>query len=239
MIWEPVSQAKPLIPQVTHLWRINLDQQEAFVSGWQNILSVKELSQVKRFRRADLAQRYADCHVRVRQILSNYLDVPPEHICFTRNAYGKPAIAPVHRSSIQFNLSHSNDWALLAVTQHKRVGIDLEQVTAQDDLVGLAETGFLVDTLRMWKQTESHLEPLEFFKYWTLQESLLKAYGIGFSHPSQTLRYSVNLPDKLESTFQNKTTIWTIHQFNPADGFTASLTIEESDQMMYGFELSV
>ncbi len=54
----------------------------------------------------------------VRHILSRYVGLAAEDLCFSYGLKGKPELAGTPETSgIKFDLSHSSEFALLAVTQ--------------------------------------------------------------------------------------------------------------------------
>ncbi|MFN3361104.1 MAG: 4'-phosphopantetheinyl transferase family protein [Pseudanabaenaceae cyanobacterium] len=61
----------------------------------------------------------------LRQILGQYLHLPPAAVPLTTNPSGKPVLVnfPLH-----FNLAHSGDWLVVAVSDRSPVGVDLEKI---------------------------------------------------------------------------------------------------------------
>ncbi len=94
---------------------------------------------------------------------------------------------PYHRPSIpgkvDFNLSHAGNYVVCAGSRFSRVGIDIEQIKQVNlDNFSLvltpAQTAFIKDSQ----------EPLrEFFRLWTLKESVIKANGKGLTIPLNQL----------------------------------------------------
>ncbi|MBL3732244.1 4'-phosphopantetheinyl transferase superfamily protein [Lysinibacillus sp. HST-98] len=84
------------------------------------------------------------------------------------NECGRPYIAGHPHWQGDFNLSHSGNWIVLAVTTIGRVGIDVEEIkpVSEDVMVyALSETE---------RQLVSH-QPLHvFYEFWTLKEALFK-----------------------------------------------------------------
>ena len=91
--------------------------------------------------------------------------------------YGKPE-AP----GVFFSLSHSGDYALLAVSDSD-VGADLEQIRPAPERV--AARVFTPDE-QCWLADGTDYDT-RFFTLWTLKESLLKACGRGLTLPLQSL----------------------------------------------------
>jgi 4'-phosphopantetheinyl transferase len=88
------------------------------------------------------------------------------------NKYGKPYIK---NEKIQFNISHSGDFLILAISNKYDLGIDLEQY---DCNVTLNELGQIVFSLS--EQLFINNDINNFYKLWTKKESLIKLYGDGF-----------------------------------------------------------
>lgn len=87
------------------------------------------------------------------------------------DAMGKPYL-PLAKS-LDFNISHSGQWAAGVVSNHK-VGIDVEQIGN-----GLEDIAKRFYTQQEQKFCEGSKE--DFYKIWTLKESFLKAKGTGMS----------------------------------------------------------
>jgi 4'-phosphopantetheinyl transferase len=97
------------------------------------------------------------------------------------NENGKPLLP----GGPWFSLSHSGDFACLAVSAASPVGIDLE-IRREEDFEALAKTAFHPAELAFFRQKPC-ME--RFFAIWTAKESYAKMIGTGFSvEPS---RFSV------------------------------------------------
>lgn len=107
------------------LWRIPLDLPAAPVKLLESTLSADEHERAARFRFPGGKQRYIIAHGCLRNILARYLDREPGQLRFSRNEYGKPAL---QSHELEFNLSHSGDFALVAVTRGHNVGVDVERI---------------------------------------------------------------------------------------------------------------
>ncbi len=95
------------------------------------------------------------------------------------DAFGKPRA----ENGMCFNLSHSGDWAALAVSAHE-VGCDIEQVRQIDPL----RTGRVVFTNAEQESIRAESDRLgRFFEFWTKKEALLKCMGKGFHRAAKTV----------------------------------------------------
>src|SRR5271165_3389185 len=105
------------------LWTVELRPEPSAQAGLEKLLSPAELARANRFHFAKDRQAYIAAHGTLRTILATYLGCGPAEIDFARGTNGKPAVA-----GIQFNLSHSADLGVVAVTPSREVGVDVEYV---------------------------------------------------------------------------------------------------------------
>lgn len=93
------------------------------------------------------------------------------------NILDSPLMKPVLSGmQINFNISHSGDICICAVSDKGQVGIDIERIQNID----IADFKFKM-TDKEWKRLSVEREPDHFFEYWTQKEAVLKASGKGLS----------------------------------------------------------
>ncbi len=140
-----------------------------------------------RGRSAPFDGHYSGAHAAVRRILADrYLGCAPAAVRFGRQVcprcadrvHGRPRIVePATR--LDFSLSRSGPYWLLAVTAGGQVGIDIE-VHGGRDLDGMAEVALTQSELAAVAATGNAREREAFFlRSWTRKEAILKAAGIG------------------------------------------------------------
>ncbi|MCK5826839.1 MAG: hypothetical protein KAG93_07380, partial [Desulfuromusa sp.] len=107
-----------------HLWRINLHCTRQSVAKNKLLLSNDELIRAERLLDAQKSSQFVVSRAGLRIILGQYLDTDPKQISLQINQAGKPSLADLHCSPLTFNLSHSGQWAVLAITNGIQVGVD-------------------------------------------------------------------------------------------------------------------
>lgn len=141
----------------------------------------------------------------LRRLLGAWRDEPPEAVTIGVGAHGKPCCA----GGPEFNLSHSGDLILLAVHQHRPVGVDVEQLRP-----GLVWRPIAQRVLPPgeWQALEVQWPPLEtlagaadsaeeaegaeaFLAAWCRLEARLKAQGLGLAGLGQPATAAVELWD--------------------------------------------
>nr|MCU0624624.1 hypothetical protein [Gemmatimonadaceae bacterium] len=111
-----------LVPARIDLWTVDL----AGPAPSEALLSPAERARADRFRFARDRHRYLVAHDAMRRILGAALGVAPGALVFDHGPQGKPALAG--SPGVHFNLSHSEDLAVLAVTTRGPIGVDVEAV---------------------------------------------------------------------------------------------------------------
>jgi 4'-phosphopantetheinyl transferase len=233
----PTSGGVPLGPDEVHVWLVLLDLPREFVDRLATALSEEERTKASRFRFPLLRSRFIVAHATLRSVLASYCSKPARTIRFATDHYGKPALAgPVEAATagsslpVQFNLSHSEDCALVAVTRGRAVGVDVEQVSAEVDSAALAER-YLASEERdsLERRPRSERNRL-FFRYWVAKESYIKATGVGLSQPldqfvvdfcAGRIIGGLATPDSQRAPIP-----WHVQAFNPLPGYVAAVTTE-------------
>ena len=71
------------------------------------------------------------------------MNIPPESVELVYGAHGKPALAPAHAAAgLRFNVSHSQDVAVVAFARGREIGIDVEAVRSIPDADDIAARFF-------------------------------------------------------------------------------------------------
>ncbi len=141
-------------------------------------LSPSERLRASRFRGARLRDRYVACRGGLREILAAHLHTLPGPIEFTHNRYGKPAVPGY---GLSFNVSHSHEFALIAVTEGREVGVDIERLDPRFVTEQIPERFFSPGEVAELRALPQHLQTRGFFNCWTRKEAYIKALGYGLS----------------------------------------------------------
>jgi len=90
------------------------------------------------------------------------------------DSYGKPYLKS---NNIYFNLSHSGEWVVLAISEKYKIGIDIEKI----DTINYYNFENCFNS-QEWKNIINSNNIIhKFYKYWTWKESIIKADGRGLS----------------------------------------------------------
>ncbi len=181
------ARTSPGLPEnAIHLWRIELDRHP--VDSCRSLLSQDESERAQRFATETLQRRFSVARASLRRILAGYLPpdgakpADPEDLIFAYGPNGKPALAldPAREASapLEFNLSHSDELALLAVCR-RPVGIDIEPIRPLANAIAIARRTFPPAVTQELEGLPERDLPQGFFQHWTALEARAKLHGGG------------------------------------------------------------
>jgi 4'-phosphopantetheinyl transferase len=197
--------------------------------GCHQLLSEQERAKWQRFLVPHARLQYLVTRALVRTTLSRYADVPSTAWRFEANSYGRPHVSPLHAlRDLHFNLSNTKGLVVCAVSRDEEIGIDVETVSRDVDIDGLAPSVFAPAELADFRRTAVEDRIERFFSYWTLKEAYIKARGMGLSLPldgfwldlsgrSPVLRVTDRCPDVPER--------WRFYQYVPTDAHRMAIAV--------------
>lgn len=212
------------------IWQIDLGAQPDEIQHYRRFLAQDEVERADRFYFEKQRRRFALSRAAMRQILGCYINADPHDVVFSYGPRGKPALAGMEKRPIQFNLSHSEDIALLAVARDLALGVDIEFINPEFAAEDIAKRFFsrgegeCLMALRPQERAEA------FFCCWTRKESYIKALGDGLSVPldSFEVAFAPGVPAALLQTTLDPREVmrWSMYDIEAAHGYRAALVAE-------------
>ncbi|MGC9400132.1 MAG: 4'-phosphopantetheinyl transferase family protein [Anaerolineae bacterium] len=188
---DDVLARRPRLPEDgVHVWRTALDVPTSRLAELRAHLAPAEIGRAEGYRFPAPKQRFVAARGLLRELLGAYLDAAPARLRFRQNAWGKPLLADP-RDALHFNVAHTGDLALIAVSTVGTVGIDVERVRPVAHLDRLVARYFSSQeraafcALPRWQRLEA------FFATWTRKEAYVKARGLGFHLPPDAFDVTV------------------------------------------------
>lgn len=188
-------------------------------------LTPAELDRACRFRFDQDATHWMSCRARLRMTLGRILDLSPKEVPIVLSEFGKPLLAPPC-AGLHFNLTHSNELTLIALSVDGPVGIDLENKCRGAKLLGCESTFCHPQEIENLPG-DSHLRAAQLLQIWTHKEAVLKALGTGLSHPPEQVRILFNSP------------VCQAISARPLSGINNQLLQTLSHPMLEGFQAAV
>lgn len=220
-----------LLDNQVHLWRANLDISASEIEQLKNILSTDEKDRAERFKFVQHQNRFIAARGFLRKIINYYLSIPQQDILFKYSDRGKPKLP---YNNLQFNLSHSQNIALYAITKHKLIGIDIEYVRSDVDCYKIAERFFNTREYQLIKNLDRAKQAQTFFHFWTIKEAYLKATGEGLVGGLDAVEINLDRESNINILGIAKETIaannWFFDSFIPQDDFIATVAVKNQQQ---------
>lgn len=189
---ETALAIQPLNDGELHLWHADCSGGRRHVDRFVALLSTEERERMARFRFEPDREDFAFARGMLRTILGHYLGIAPSEVRFSLLLHGKPSLALPHQASrVQFNLSHSLGYVLVALCLDRPLGVDVERLRADVEIEDLAAKFFSSAEAHEIRSLPMEERRRAFFHCWTRKESLLKAWGGGLLHPLDAFDVSV------------------------------------------------
>lgn len=178
---DPTTFAGVLPDDEVHVWFTPFSTTQYRIDSLCQLLAREELDRAGQFKVTAARDQFVIAHAFLRLALARYLHVEPHDLRFQTTEHGKPEVAG--ESGIKFNLSHTDGAAVVAITRNRTVGVDVEKVRPNREMLEVAKRFFAPRELA-WLQSQPASEwAHSFFACWTAKEAYIKALGTGFATP--------------------------------------------------------
>jgi 4'-phosphopantetheinyl transferase len=223
--WNEPPLSPSLETGTVDVWRIALDQQDDRLEHFRRILEPPELERAGRFHFDRHRRSFIVARGFLRSVVARYLKTEPETLKFEYGVYGKPALPTEH--ALRFNLSHSNQVALVAVTLDAEIGVDVEYIRsdfASEDIARRFFSRAEVEAFNALPQ-EQRLEA--FFRCWTRKEAYIKAIGKGLSQALDAFDVTLapGAPALLRAD-EDDASRWLLRDIEVGEGYAGALAVE-------------
>jgi 4'-phosphopantetheinyl transferase len=171
-VWEKFTKAS-LLDEI-HVIRFRISKNVDWILSNKYLLSQKESEKLSRIVRKQDKDSFLASAVMKKILCSSYLGCEPHSVEFELNEFHKPKIK--NQENIHFNTSHSGDW-LVFIFSNNPCGIDIEKINPDFDYPTILEMSFHPNEIDFIQKSNQPVN--QFFKIWTIKESILKAEGTG------------------------------------------------------------
>jgi len=225
----PVALRSP-IDGVT-LWFVTLaasDEEFARLSGW---LSSAEHARAARFGREYLRRRYIVGRASLRWALGRTLWMSPSSVPIVRGERGRPRLDGI--DGIDFNISHTDDAALIGIVREGRIGVDIERADREVSADGLARKFLTAAEQATLAPLDADERRVRFLRYWTCKEAMSKATGDGIAAPFRQIEVALSVgaaPSLVAGQPPYAPQQWRLHAAGAPAAFLATVALWASDE---------
>jgi 4'-phosphopantetheinyl transferase len=221
-------------PRSVHVWAFNLKATAACLEQCRHTLCGIERARADRFVHVRSRDDFVVAHGVLRCLLGRYTGRQARELRFASGPNGKPALdaADSDGRALSFNMTHSHGRALIAVSDGREVGIDLERIKPDVKGLAIARRYFASGELEAIEVEPAPLQPGAFFRYWVAKEALLKGQGVGLRFPIDefevqfdehglSARIRIRKPSRLSAD-------WTVQMLPVEAGWAGALAVRGS-----------
>ncbi len=192
------------------VWQV--DVEAAACERLWPVLTEAERARARAFHFPDDRRRFTVARGVLRLLLGRCLDRDPAGVPLATGPHGKPHLAG---HALHFNVAHSHGVALIALASDRRVGVDVERIRHDLDVLGLAARAFAPPEAAALRALPPRDRTGAFFACWARKEAYVKATGLGLSLPLDA--FTVPLaPDAG----------WSVRDLAAAPGYAAAVAAE-------------
>jgi len=185
---DDIRQLPDLGEETIHIWGVHVPDVLDRLDALHGLLSEKEREKAARFHREPDRQSSIAARGALRVLLSGYTGIHATEIGFEYSGNGKPSLvsqpARLHSAdegrraacgTIAFNVSHSGEWVMLAFGRNRNVGVDVEKIKREMDVLAIASRYFAPEEIALIENAEDRIAV--FFQLWARKEAYVKACG--------------------------------------------------------------
>lgn len=153
----------------------------------------------------------------VREWLARYLCTAVADVHVESGPNEKPRL---RGGNLHFNVSHSGDAMLLAVSRHHEIGVDIEITQRSRRVVELAERWFDPIEAAALRALPELLRQRAFLNLWTCKEAALKADGSGIASGLHRIVFSMAETGEIDGAIDRS---WNVVRLEPAPGYIGAV----------------
>ncbi len=212
-----------------HVWYCHFKNNKNQLKQYAALLSSDEIDRSRKFKFEKDQETYVITRAVLRILLGKYLKQAPEEINFDYTKYKKPFLTPTN--NLKFNVSHSGNMAAFAFYSNREIGVDIEKIKDDFDVLELAQNFFSKKEIEVLEKLPKSELARAFYRCWTRKESFIKAEGSGLSFPLDKFTVSIESDTSAEIVETNFSSEaykqWSLFSFIPQENYLAAVAVKD------------
>lgn len=165
------------VTDLVRVWIIPGDVPPEIAARCQEVLDGSERARAAAFLTADDRRQFTIAHGALRILTGRELETPAQFLTWTPNHHGKPELTAPW-SAVRTSLSHSAAMIAVAISSDRSVGVDIQHLMPDLDVVGLSARFFPPDEAAdVAAAADVSTRADRFAGLWVRKEAVVKAAG--------------------------------------------------------------
>lgn len=182
---QPDLLGPALPPGEVHVWTADVAGEPRRL----DVLSGDERVHAGHFRFDEDRRRWVTSRVLLRLVLGRYLATDPSRVELATVARGRPVVRRPDQSDwLSFSQARSGEFCVVAVARGTRVGVDVERVASEHDVVAIARRALGVEMAGRLATLPDERRLDAFYRAWVAEEARGKCRGTGLLEPDDAAR---------------------------------------------------
>lgn len=195
-VWKSPPPSLKLSLDYVDVWQVTLSAPHQ-IEKYRVLLTQEELERCERFKSEKRRREFIIGRGLLRILIGQCLDIDPTTFDFAYTEHQKPYLPAASLGvQVNFNVTHSHNLALIALTLERMIGVDIEYIRHNVEFRKLARRFFSNQESSALSAYDDPLLPAAFFACWTRKEAFVKALGDGIAFGLGDFTVSVDPRDQ-------------------------------------------
>lgn len=237
-----------------HIWCVDPKaiKEPLVLARYRELMTAEESARQQRYRFDKDKHDALITRAFIRTVLSQYADRAAQDWRFDKGEKDKPEIVDPP-FNLRFNISHTKGLIVCALAREFDVGIDVEDISRNSDVLAIADRYFSpIEVQELFSHEDDDIKRSRFFDYWTLKESYIKAWGLGLAIPLDQFSFHIQPRTLIEGQLElinhniqlsfdprrnDDPQHWQSWLFYPSDSHRMALSIRSGQNIDYKVKL--
>lgn len=210
-----------------HLWRVDLDEIPLLS---RPLLASEEIARASRLVRGVYRTRFMNGRGVLRLLLGEYLRTDPAGLRIVYGRWGKPRLLESDHPGWRFNVAHSDNAMVIAITRVGSIGVDVEKRRWLADERELVSRFFERGEVAEYESLPDCLRTEGFYNGWTRKEAVLKARGDGLNTSLDSFGVTLDPRERcrirLFCTLEEDPDAWTLLSLKHGNETTVAVAVK-------------
>ena len=191
--WQQTPESLNLSSDHIDVWLCHLKDLSSDINEFYILLSDDERDRADKLKIEDKKKQFVITRGYLRQRLGSLANIDPKDFVFEYLKHGKPVLANNQKyADITFNVSHSYEFALIAISLKQNIGIDVEKINRRSDPRPLVTRFFSKAEQSEFNALPETIKAKAFCACWVRKEAFIKAIGDGVAYGLDTFDVTVD-----------------------------------------------